>query len=302
MANGDDEGGRMERALGAYLGLAVGDALGATVEFLSPEQIVTRFGVHREIIGGGWLHLAAGEVTDDTEMSLALGDALLSAQGLDMVQVAEAFVAWLRSGPRDCGDICRVGIRRYLDNGSLVAPARRSAAGNGALMRNLPVVLACLDDEARLCAWSLAQGRFTHNHGYSDGALQSLGRVTAALVRGESKERAMHYVSTLVKEEPAFEYRGYRGLATGYVVDTVRTVLAAFDEADDFETAVVHAVNRGDDADTTGAIVGMLAGARFGRRAIPQRWLARIDPAVVDAITRQVPRLLAMNRRGGEGG
>ncbi|MBL8359652.1 MAG: ADP-ribosylglycohydrolase family protein, partial [Rubrivivax sp.] len=119
-----------DRALGAYLGLAIGDALGATVEFMRPREIAHAFaaqgGVHRHIVGGGWLRLAPGQVTDDTTMCLALGDALLRGQAdgrpHDTTLIADAFVAWWRGKPVDCGNTCRRGIARYLREGTLEGP------------------------------------------------------------------------------------------------------------------------------------------------------------------------------------
>ena len=108
-----------DRALGAYLGLAVGDALGATVEFMLPREIRHRYGEHRDIIGGGWLKLNPGRVTDDTEMSLALGRALIASNGWNANAVADEFVVWLRSKPLDVGNTCRRGIRRYMADGTL---------------------------------------------------------------------------------------------------------------------------------------------------------------------------------------
>ena len=90
-------GSLRDKALGAYLGLAIGDALGATTEFMTPREIVAQFGVHRHMSGGGWLKLAPGQVTDDTTMCLALGKAILEADGWCMKAVAESYVAWLRS-------------------------------------------------------------------------------------------------------------------------------------------------------------------------------------------------------------
>lgn len=161
-----------DKALGAYLGLALGDALGATVEFMTPREIALRFaahgGVHREIIGGGWLKLQAGQVTDDTTMSLALGEALLQSQRqgrlFDSPLMAEAFVAWWRGKPVDCGNACRRGIQRYLRDGSLAGPQQDSDGGNGALMRNLPVALATLGDDALFDRVSLSQAHITHHN------------------------------------------------------------------------------------------------------------------------------------------
>ncbi|HLO92956.1 MAG TPA: ADP-ribosylglycohydrolase family protein, partial [Burkholderiaceae bacterium] len=115
----------VDRALGAYLGLALGDALGATVEFMTADEIVRQYGVHRRIVGGGWLRLKPGQVTDDTTMSLALGDALCrqaAAPAHDLAAIADAFAAWWRGRPVDCGNTCRRGIQRYLRDGSLSGP------------------------------------------------------------------------------------------------------------------------------------------------------------------------------------
>ena len=142
-----------DRALGAYLGFAIGDALGATVEFMRPREIAVQYGVHRDIIGGGWLKLASGQVTDDTTMSLALGTALLQggraallrhAQGDDTLvrSIGDAYVQWFKGKPVDCGNTCRRGILRYLHEGTLEGSFNPGDGGNGALMRNLPAVLA----------------------------------------------------------------------------------------------------------------------------------------------------------------
>ncbi len=110
-------GSMMDRALGAYLGFAVGDALGATVEFMTAGEIAARHGSHCRIIGGGWLKLNPGQVTDDTEMALCVGQAIIDADGWDVHAVCEAFSQWLRGVPADVGNTCRRGIRRYIHDG-----------------------------------------------------------------------------------------------------------------------------------------------------------------------------------------
>ena len=293
-----------DRALGAYLGLAIGDALGATVEFMRPREIQAQYGVHREIIGGGWLKLVRGQVTDDTTMSLALGEALLrggpaALQALvrqhdtALVQgMARAFAGWLRSKPVDCGNTCRRGIQRYLGDGSLSGPPNEGDAGNGALMRNLPVVLATLGDDAALEHVSLAQARLTHHHPLSDAATLGLSRLLARLLLGHTDAPA--WIDAWTARHPAFRFRPYPGRASAYVVDTVQTVLHGFTTQDDFEAALVATVNQGDDADTTGALVGMLAGARCGASRLPLRWLQRLPRDIVQAITDQTSGLLAL--------
>jgi len=175
---------RESRALGAYLGFAVGDALGATVEFMTPAEIGTKYGLHCRIIGGGWLDLKPGQVTDDTEMSLALGRAILGAGGWDVGAVCEAFAAWLKGVPADVGNTCRRGIRRYMVDGSTTKPFSDGDAGNGACMRNLPVALATLGDPAAFEAWTLEQCHITHNHPLSDSASLAFGRMVHGLIQG----------------------------------------------------------------------------------------------------------------------
>ncbi|MDZ5460994.1 ADP-ribosyl-[dinitrogen reductase] hydrolase [Azohydromonas lata] len=300
-----DEGGApgalLDRALGAYLGLALGDALGATVEFMTPREIALRFsdqgGVHRRITGGGWLNLPPGQVTDDTTMSLALGQALLEGrrQGKpgDTRLIAEAFVAWWRGRPVDCGNTCRRGIQRFIRTGALSTPLNDGDGGNGAVMRNLPAALATLGDDEAFERISLAQAHLTHNHPYSDAATLGLGHLLRLQLAGANAEALALQAVQLVQKHPVFRFEPYPGRASGYVVDTVQTVLWAFTQHADFEEAVVAAANRGEDADTTAALVGMLAGARCGAAALPRHWLKRLVPDVARAITEQTRLLVA---------
>lgn len=297
---------RFDKALGAYLGLAIGDALGATVEFMRPREILLHHGTHRDIVGGGWLKLARGQVTDDTTMSLALGDALLAGgaggitrlrDGVDdalVRRIGDAYVAWWRAGPVDCGNTCRRGILRFMHEGSLVAPENEGDGGNGAAMRNLPTVLATLGDRAAFLKLSIAQAHLTHHHPLSDAATLGLGRLLRGLIAGGDHAALRRRIDRWVVDEPAFRHTPYRGRATAYVVDTVQTVLHFVSEHEDFEDAVIATVNQGDDADTTGALVGMLAGARCGASRLPWRWLSRLQPATVRAITDQTSGLLAL--------
>lgn len=286
-----------DRALGAYLGLAVGDALGATVEFMLPREIQHQYGTHRNIIGGGWLKLKAGRVTDDTEMALALGRALLASKGWNANAVADSFVAWLKTRPVDIGNTCRRGIQRYILNGSLIGPLSEGDAGNGAAMRNLPVVLATLHDAEAFRQQTLDESRFTHNHPLSDAATLALGEMIRAMLKGGAMKECREIVGGLLREHPKFQFQPYPGRASGYIVDTMQTVLHHFFIADSFEALVVDTVNRGEDADTTGAIAGMLGGALYGASAIPRRWVNKLEQKVVSEIHQQVSGLLRLAER-----
>ncbi|MBZ0090848.1 MAG: ADP-ribosyl-[dinitrogen reductase] hydrolase [Sulfuricellaceae bacterium] len=283
------------RALGAYLGLAVGDALGATVEFMLPREIQAAYRVHRDMIGGGWLKLRPGQVTDDTQMSLALGDAIVAANTWEPKRAADEFAAWLKSKPLDVGNTCRRGIRRYMLDGSLEGPPNEGDGGNGACMRNLPVALATLGREAEFSAWSLAQSRITHHHPLSDAATLALGRMVQQLLLGGGIKACRREAKQLVEQYPVFRFDPYPGRASGYIVDTAQTVLHYFFATDSFESCVTEVVNQGEDADTTGALAGMLAGAAYGLDDIPARWLDALDGEVAAKIEKQAARLLQIS-------
>jgi ADP-ribosyl-[dinitrogen reductase] hydrolase len=281
-----------ERALGAYLGFAVGDALGATVEFMTRREIEAQYGIHRKMIGGGWLHLDPGQVTDDTEMSLCLGRSLMNKGTYDAVDVCDHFVAWLKGGPVDTGNTCRRGIRRYMHNGTTQGPYCEGDAGNGAAMRNLPLALATLGSPAVFDEWTISQCHITHNHPLSDVATLALGRMVQSLVLGQGMKEARETARALVEEHRVFHFEPYRGQASAYIVDTMQTVLHFYFVTDSFRSCVIEVINQGGDADTTGALAAMLAGATYGVQDIPSAWLGKLDRKVSDAIRGQVPKLL----------
>jgi ADP-ribosyl-[dinitrogen reductase] hydrolase len=286
--------GLRDRALGAYLGLAIGDALGATVEFMTSVEIKAKFGIHERMVGGGWLRLRPGQVTDDTEMSLALGRALLRAGGLDLTAICEEWVRWLKSHPVDIGNTCRRGIARYMSDGSLSKPPGEGDAGNGAAMRNLPVALATLGRAEDLAAWSLAQAHVTHNHPLSDAATVALGRMVQALIRDGERARCQGLALALTERHAEFRFDTPIRHPSAYIVDTIRAVLRTFFATDSFRRCLIDMVNQGGDADTTGALAGMLAGAAYGVDAIPAEWLQILDRDVAEEIRRQVTELLSL--------
>lgn len=283
-----------DRALAAFLGFAAGDALGATVEFMTRGEITLRHGVHREIIGGGWLRLAPGAVTDDTEMALALGRSLVRHGGLDVRDVCEEFARWLKSRPVDVGNTCRRGIRRYVTQGTIEGPFFEGDAGNGAAMRILPLALATFGDPDRAAAWTQAQGHITHNHPLSDAASRTLVRMLHAVLAGGGKEAARDVTEALIGQYPVFRFAPYRGQSSAYVVDTMHTVLHFYFATESFSDCVIQAVNQGGDADTIGALAAMLAGATYGLAAVPKKWLNKLDRTIAAEIRQQVPDLLAI--------
>jgi ADP-ribosyl-[dinitrogen reductase] hydrolase len=287
-----------ERSRAAFIGMAIGDALGATVEFMTTPEIAAKYGTFRDIIGGGWLRLKPGQVTDDTEMALCIARAIISNQGWSPEAIAKNFATWLKSRPVDCGDTCRKGIRAYMLHGTLEMPVNEWDAGNGAAMRILPVALFSLPDEQLLQKYAIEQAHITHNNPVSDAACICLGQLLHMAICGAEKSRLRRHVDGLVARFPTYAFDPYRGLATGYVVDTMQTVFHWFFRGKNFEDCLIGTVNQGADADTTGAICGMLAGAYYGMDAIPKRWIKKMDAKVIAEIETVVERLIAASPVG----
>jgi ADP-ribosyl-[dinitrogen reductase] hydrolase len=287
----------VDRGMAAYLGLAIGDALGATVEFLTPNEIRHQIGLHGDITGGGWLRLKAGQVTDDTTMSLALGDAILAAGRVDALAAAEAFDAWMRAKPVDIGNTVRRNLVTFRHSGNPQAAASEHDAGNGAAMRVLPVALACYGEpENSTKIANAAQAHVTHHNALSDAACETLIFMVQDFLAGRDpvdveRERA----GQLVAAHPVFAYdKRRRENPSGFVVDTMQAVFQSFFATETFEDCLIDVVNRGGDADTTGAIAGMLAGARYGMDSIPKRWLKALDETVATRCPEQARALLAL--------
>lgn len=286
------------RAAGAYLGLAVGDALGATVEFLTPNEIACQHGVHRDVVGGGWLNLSPGQVTDDTTMSLTLGRAILGTGSIDATAVAQAFSDWMAAKPVDIGHTVRRGIVEFRRTGRTEVAESEYGAGNGACMRTLPVALATLGAPSEVVRAAVhTQARTTHHNPLSDAGTECVVEMIQAAVGGVSDiQRLRPYADALVGRHPVFAFDGKREEnPSGYIVHTLRAVFQALFSNDGFEAALVDVVNRGGDADTTGAIAGMIAGALHGPEGIPPRWLAAIGPAMQSECERQAGDLLSLS-------
>ncbi len=296
--NASDRSDRLSRAEAAYLGLAIGDALGATVEFMTPREIQHQYGVHNEIIGGGWLKLKPGQVTDDTTMSLALGEAIIHSGGIDPHAIAQAFDLWMRAKPVDIGNTVRRGLLHFRRSGEPVVPYSEHDAGNGACMRTLPIALATLgrDDEAVMSAVQ-AQAHVTHHNTLSDAGAFCVVKMVRMAINGATRVALLNGPARdLIGEHDEFVFRGRRNdNPSGYIVHTLRVVFEALFDTDDFESCLVETVNRGGDADTTGAIAGMIAGALYGREGIPERWLNGLDVEVYQACQRQAGTLYGLS-------
>jgi ADP-ribosyl-[dinitrogen reductase] hydrolase len=214
---------------------------------------------------------------------------------VDAHAAAAEFDQWLRSKPVDVGQTVRRGIVHYRRSGQPEVAQSETDAGNGACMRTLPVALATLGCSRReIEQASATQAHITHNNPLSDAACVCvIDMVHGALYGADKRELISGPIADLVERFPEFTYRPRRmENPTGYIVDTMIAVLQAFIDTDSFRDCLVEVVNRGGDADTTGAIAGMIAGAYYGLHAIPREWLAALDSRARDACRDQALALM----------
>ena len=304
-----------ERYRGCLLGLAVGDALGTTLEFCRPGS----FTPITDMVGGGPFHLRPGQWTDDTSMALCLASSLTERGGFDARDQMERYVRWWREGYWsstghcfDIGNTTSAALGRFQRTGDPFAGSTDPhAAGNGSLMRLAPVPLFFADDAAAAIEQSAASSRTTHATPTAVDACRYFAGLLVSAVQGASKAEllAADYcpVPGLWANQPlhpevatvaagSFKHRNppeIRG--TGYVVQSLEAALWAFHGTNTFRQGCLAAVNLGDDADTTGAIYGQLAGAFYGEAALPKQWLEPL--AQRDAIATHAEKLMGRPTR-----
>lgn len=265
------------RAVGALLGLAVGDAVGAAIEF----SVKPEFAVLDDMVGGGPHRLRPGQWTDDTAMALALADSLVESPGLDAADLMRRFLAWRDTGAYSCTGSCfDIGIatskaleqfRRTGD--ALAGSTAPSASGNGALMRLAPVAIRHWRDHAELQRVAALQTCTTHGSPATLVASSVFATLLADAIAGSTLPEVLAGPAAAGIEV------GWQGLhrdaiqGSGYVVRSLQAAVWAVSRTTDFRSAVLLAANLGDDADTTAAIAGQLAGAVYGVAGIPSEWL-----------------------------
>jgi ADP-ribosyl-[dinitrogen reductase] hydrolase len=298
----------LDRYRGTLVGLATGDALGATLEFKAPGT----FTPLHDMVGGGPFDLKAGEWTDDTSMALCLAESLIETGGFDAADQMRRYLRWWRTGRLssrgDCFDIgntVRQALERFEVTGSVFAesddPAR---AGNGSLMRVAPVPLFYAAHRAEAIARAGESSTTTHASPDARDACRVLAALIVGALQGRDKDELLRStffesfvesvgpLSPRVAEVAAGSFARKQPPAirgTGYAVDSLEAALWAFGQSTSFRGGALLAVNLGDDADTTGAVFGQLAGAYYGASGIPAEWRARL--AQLDLIEGLAARL-----------
>jgi ADP-ribosyl-[dinitrogen reductase] hydrolase len=277
-----------ERFHGCLLGLACGDAVGTTVEFMPRGSFTPVTGM----VGGGPFKLKPGQWTDDTSMALCLAQSLLQKGGFDAVDQMTRYLNWWTSGylssTGECFDIgltVREALSRFQQDGNPFAGSTdRYTAGNGAMMRLAPVVLFYFPDTHRIQDFCAKSSCTTHAAQEAVECCLVLSTVIANALRGQAKAQVLHMKSADLTEpkviaiaQGLYQHKASAEIVgSGYAVASLEAALWCFHHTDSFAEAVLAAANLGDDADTTAAIVGQVAGAYYGVNGIPLDWLDKL--------------------------
>ncbi len=283
--------------------MASGDALGATLEFMTPGDIRHRFGVHREIVGGGAFGWRPGQGTDDTDLTWAVLEAYLDSD-YTLQKAADNMLAWFRTGPQDIGGATAGALGRYQSGGD---PHRSGATeewscGNGSLMRCIPTALARPDRSVRRRELQEISA-VTHAHVRCTDSCVAYGEMVDALLEGADVPEALAaaraldldpHVRGALQIDPQLPVESLS--TSGYVIHSLGCAVWAIQQDATFEDVIVALVNRGDDSDTTGAIAGGLLGVAQGVGAIPARWRRLLEYR--DRLEEAVPSLVALRGKG----
>ncbi len=297
----------LDKYLGSLLGLAIGDAMGAPVEFMKPGSFPRITGFR----GGGPWGLRPGEWTDDTSMSLCLAESLTEKRRFDPEDQLRRFLMWYRDGHLsvtgicfDIGNTTRKGLERFEGTGEVYAnPGDDAGASNGSLMRLAPVPLFFAADPAAAIEYSSLSSLTTHGAVAARDSCRYMGGLIAGALSGASKDeltsggftpikgywekspltppvRAVARGSFRKKDPPSLR-------AEGYAVKTLESALWALHRASNFEDGLLMAANLGNDSDTVGAVYGQLAGALYGATGIPGAWRSGLAQAtLIEAFAR----------------
>ncbi|NHQ75984.1 ADP-ribosylglycohydrolase family protein [Roseovarius gahaiensis] len=294
-------------SVGCLVGLAVGDALGAPVEFCRRDTFEPVVGMR----AGGQFNLPAGAWTDDTAMALCLADSLLADSSLVCSDLLDRFIRWAEKGENSSTGVA-VGIGQntlrtlgnYRRTGAVKATRFGAKAdGNGAIMRLAPVPILYWQDPLRAQQVAVEQSQATHCSSLSDEACAYLALVLTRLIAGQDWNDALA-VDLAAGCSPemqqivgrAWEHKDRHEIqTTGYVIHTLEAALWSVAITSSFEEAVLLAVNLGDDADTVGAVTGQLAGALYGLGALPAAWLTGLRAG--EAINARATALFSKSRK-----
>ena len=278
----------LERARGALLGLACGDALGTSVEFKPRGSFIPM----TDMVGGGPFKLVAGQWTDDTSMALCLASSLIE-NGFDTLDQMNRYMRWYEHGYMssngrcfDIGNATYDALVNFKRTGDPIAGSLSpESSGNGSIMRLAPIPIHYLDTPELALDLCEEQSRTTHQSPECLMSCRLLGEVLIRALQGKTKEVVLAPSQQALRLSPDLKSVATGGYKTkimdqirgsGYVVQSLEAAFYCFWNTDNFKDCVLMAANLGDDADTTCAVVGQIAGAYYGQAGIPTEWLEKL--------------------------
>jgi ADP-ribosyl-[dinitrogen reductase] hydrolase len=281
-----------DRFRGCLLGLAAGDAVGTTVEFKRRGS----FKPVTDMVGGGPFHLKPGQWTDDTSMALCLAESLIEENGFDARDQMERYVRWFRDGHLsstgrcfDIGNTTRAALVAFERTGNPFSGSNYPhSAGNGSLMRLASIPIFFYPDMEQGVQYAAESSSTTHGSAECVDACKLYAYMLVKALDGKSKAEILSEPDTIdclknmspkiqaiadgtYKDKAESQIKG-----SGYVVESLEAALWCFHTTDSFRDAILKAVNLGDDADTTAAVCGQIAGACYGESGIPSEWLDKL--------------------------
>jgi ADP-ribosyl-[dinitrogen reductase] hydrolase len=278
----------LERFEGTLLGLAAGDAVGTTAEF-KPRGSFPKL---TDMTGGGPFGLEPGKWTDDTSMALCLATSLIKKNGFDPSDQMDRYWRWFQNGYLsstdrcfDIGNTVRDALERfYRTSNPFSGDNSRYSAGNGSIMRLAPIPMFYFSDLQKTLHFAAESSRTTHGAMECIEACKLFSEMIFMALSGMNKEEILFKTTvelseTKIKEISSGNYTNKlmgEIHGTGYVVSCLETALWCFYKTATFEAAILLAANLGDDADTTAAVCGQIAGAYYGKTGIPENWLDRL--------------------------
>ena len=274
-----------DRLMGALVGLAVGDAVGTTVEFRERDT----FPPVTDMVGMGPFNLPVGYWTDDTSMAVCLAESLIKDSNLDKTDLLNRFADWYYGGVNsstgrcfDIGNTTRTSIDNFKRTGETINNTDFYSAGNGSIMRLSPAVIAHYDNEAKAVATAALQSETTHGSIACMDSCELMAEVLLNAIYADEKSRIFnidpkdHWCAEVKQILTSLDVERDHVSSSGYVIDTLHAALWCVKQTDNFKDAILLAVNLGDDADTVGAVTGQIAGAYYGLAGIPDNWKIKL--------------------------
>ena len=267
----------------------MGDALTAPVQFVSRQEICEQFTEVRDMLGGGWLKLRQGQFSDDTKEMLCVIESILEEGGFNTDRVVLKLLQWYKTKPKGIGRTTTESLKRLsrgdawqVASQNVYSKRLHSSAGNGALVRSLPIALRYTNDQASLVTLSSDCAKITHADPIATSGVVLLNMMVSQLIQGDEKDPRSPCIERLFGKKDnlwknMFDEINFLEaedlIASGFVIDTVQSALWCYLKTESLEEAMVAAVNRGEDVYALAAVTGALAGAYYGVEKIPSRWL-----------------------------